>query len=126
MYLACWGHAHRRSNRRPVRVRGTGGGLRRTGLRRRAVAADRGGRRGELTYGELDREVARVAAGLAGAGVRTGDRVGGYLPNVPEALIAMLAAASLGAVWSSCSPDFGATSVIDRFAQITPKVLVAS
>jgi acetoacetyl-CoA synthetase len=84
------------------------------------------GRRGELTYGELDREVARVAAGLAGAGVRIGDRVGGYLPNVPEALIAMLAAASLGAVWSSCSPDFGATSVIDRFAQISPKVLVAS
>ena len=83
------------------------------------------GRRGELTYGELDREVARVAAGLAGAGVRTGDRVGGYLPNVPEALIAMLAAASLGAIWSSCSPDFGATSVIDRFAQISPKVLVA-
>jgi acetoacetyl-CoA synthetase len=84
------------------------------------------GRRGSLTYGELDREVARVAAGLAEAGVRTGDRVGGYLPNVPEALIAMLAAASLGAIWSSCSPDFGATSVIDRFAQISPKVLVAS
>jgi acetoacetyl-CoA synthetase len=80
---------------------------------------------GTLTYGELDREVARVAAGLRALGVTAGDRVAAYLPNVPEALIAMLATASLGGIWSSCSPDFGASSVIDRFAQISPKVLVA-
>jgi acetoacetyl-CoA synthetase len=81
---------------------------------------------GTLTYGELAREVARVAAGLRELGVTTGDRVAAYLPNVPAALIAMLATASLGGIWSSCSPDFGASSVIDRFAQISPKVLIAT
>jgi acetoacetyl-CoA synthetase len=80
---------------------------------------------GTLSYGELEREVARAAAGLRGLGVTAGDRVAGYLPNVPAALIAMLATASLGAIWSSCSPDFGAPSVVDRFAQISPKVLIA-
>jgi len=83
------------------------------------------GRGGTLSYGELEREVARVAAGLRTLGVTMGDRVTAYLPNVPEALIGMLATASLGAIWSSCSPDFGASSVIDRFAQISPKVLIA-
>ena len=83
------------------------------------------GRAGELSYGELSREVARVRAGLQAIGVSPGDRVAAYLPNSPEALIAMLAAASLGAIWTSCSPDFGAHSVIDRFAQISPKVLLA-
>jgi acetoacetyl-CoA synthetase len=83
------------------------------------------GRSGQLTYGELSREVARVAAGLADLGVGVGDRVAAYLPNSPEALIAMLATASLGAIWTSCSPDFGAHSVIDRFAQIAPRVLLA-
>ncbi|MFL6077317.1 MAG: acetoacetate--CoA ligase [Mycobacteriales bacterium] len=78
-----------------------------------------------LTYADLRREVAGVAAGLRALGVGPGDRVVGYLPNIPEALIAFLATASLGAVWSSCSPDFGAPSVIDRFSQIEPKVLVA-
>ena len=78
-----------------------------------------------MTYGELAAEVARVQAALRELGVTRGDRVAGYLPTVPEALIALLATASLGAIWSSCSPDFGAHSVIDRFAQITPKVLVA-
>jgi acetoacetyl-CoA synthetase len=81
---------------------------------------------GTLSYGELEREVAMAAAGLRGLGVTAGDRVAGYLPNVPEALIALLATASLGAIWSSCSPDFGAPSVIDRFAQISPKVLIAA
>jgi acetoacetyl-CoA synthetase len=81
---------------------------------------------GTLSYGELEREVAMAAAGLRGLGVTVGDRVAGYLPNVPEALIALLATASLGAIWSSCSPDFGAPSVIDRFAQISPKVLIAA
>ena len=80
---------------------------------------------GELTWGELRRQVAAVAAGLRGLGVDRGDRVVAYLPNVPEAIVAFLASASIGAVWSSCSPDFGPASVIDRFAQIEPKVLFA-
>jgi acetoacetyl-CoA synthetase len=83
---------------------------------------ERGSRR-ELSFRELHTEVARIAAGLAGAGVVAGDRVAGYLPNLPETIIAMLAAASLGAIWSSCSPDFGARGVLDRFGQIAPKVL---
>src|SRR5216684_3946794 len=69
------------------------------------------------------RELAHVADGLEAAGVIAGDRVTGLLPNIPEAAIAMLAATSLGAVWSSCSPDFGVHGVLDRFGQITPKVL---
>ncbi len=82
------------------------------------------GREGTLSYGELAAEVARVRGGLQSLGVGLGDRVAAYLPNSPEALIAMLATASLGAIWTSCSPDFGAHSVIDRFAQISPKVLL--
>ncbi|GAA0337349.1 acetoacetate--CoA ligase [Actinoallomurus spadix] len=78
-----------------------------------------------LTYGELAAEVAEVRAGLRALGVGRGDRVAAYVPNIPEALVAFLATASLGAVWSSCSPDFGAPSVIDRFTQIEPKVLIA-
>src|SRR5271154_525027 len=77
------------------------------------------------TYAELAREVARVARGLRALGVRRGDRVAALLPNVPEAVIGLLATASIGAIWSSCSPDFGASSVIDRFAQIEPAVLIA-
>jgi len=83
------------------------------------------GEAGSLTYRELAAEVARVARGLRSLGVGRGDRVAALLPNVPEAVIALLATASLGAIWSSCSPDFGARSVIDRFAQIEPKVLIA-
>ena len=82
------------------------------------------GRGGQLSYGDLRAQVARVQTGLAELGVGLGDRVAAYLPNAPEALIAMLATASLGAIWTSCSPDFGAHSVIDRFAQISPKVLL--
>jgi acetoacetyl-CoA synthetase len=82
------------------------------------------GRAGSLSYGELAQQVARVARGLAGLGVGPGDRVAALLPNVPEAVVGLLAAASLGAIWSSCSPDFGAHSVIDRFAQIEPTVLI--
>jgi acetoacetyl-CoA synthetase len=78
-----------------------------------------------LTYAELAGEVARVARGLRALGVSKGDRVAALLPNVPEAVIGLLATASIGAIWSSCSPDFGASSVIDRFAQIEPKVLIA-
>ncbi|MGO8883634.1 MAG: acetoacetate--CoA ligase [Streptosporangiaceae bacterium] len=83
------------------------------------------GHRGTLTYGDVDLEVARVRAALRDLGVGQGDRVAAYLPNAPQALIGLLATASLGAIWTSCSPDFGAPSVIDRFAQISPKALIA-
>src|SRR5450631_1177635 len=81
--------------------------------------------RERLTYGALAAEVARVAGALRELGVNQGDRVVGLLPNGPHAIIGLLAAASIGAIWSSCSPDFGASSVIDRFAQIGPSVLIA-
>ncbi|KOX23881.1 acetoacetate--CoA ligase [Nocardiopsis sp. NRRL B-16309] len=80
---------------------------------------------GEWTWGELRRRTAAIAAGLRRLGVGPGDRVVGYLPNLPETVAAFFAVSSLGAVWSSCSPDFGVRSVIDRFAQIEPKVLLA-
>jgi len=79
-----------------------------------------------VTYAELYSEVSRLAQALQAAGVKPGDRVAGYLPNVPGAVIAMLAATSLGAVWSSCSPDFGVQGVLDRFGQIEPKMLFAA
>ena len=79
----------------------------------------------EVTWGELREMVARIAGGLRALGVERGDRVAAYMPNIPEAVAGFLATASIGAVWSSCSPDFGARSVIDRFAQIEPKVLLA-
>ncbi len=75
-------------------------------------------------WGELREQTERIAAGLRRVGVEPGDRVVAYLPNIPEAVAAFLATASLGAIWSSCSPDFGARSVVDRFAQIEPKVLL--
>jgi acetoacetyl-CoA synthetase len=81
------------------------------------------GTRHELSYRQLYAEVARVAAGLKAAGVGAGDRVAAFMPNLPETAIAMLATASLGAIWSSCSPEFGLRAVIDRFGQIEPKVL---
>lgn len=77
----------------------------------------------EITYAELHAIVGRIAHALKDAGVAKGDRVAGFLPNLPETIIAMLAAASLGATWSSCSPDFGVHGVVDRFGQIEPKVL---
>jgi len=76
-----------------------------------------------MTYAELYDEVARVSRSLKAAGVSVGDRVVGFMPNMPETIIAMLAATSLGAIWSSCSPDFGIKGVLDRFGQIRPKVL---
>ena len=79
----------------------------------------------EMTWGELRELTARVRAGLVEAGVGRGDRVAAYLPNIPETIAALLATASLGAIWSSAAPEFGARSVIDRFAQIEPKVLLA-
>ena len=83
------------------------------------------GRRRTLSFAELRSEVASYAAALRAVGVVSGDRVAGFLPNCPEAVIAMLATTSLGAIWSSCSPDFGVAGVLDRFAQIAPKVLFA-
>lgn len=80
---------------------------------------------GEWTWGELRERTAAIAAGLRELGVGEGDRVAAYLPNLPETAAAFYAVASLGAIWSSCSPDFGVRSVIDRFAQIEPKVLLA-
>jgi acetoacetyl-CoA synthetase len=79
----------------------------------------------ELTWGELRAQTASMIARLRALGVERGDRVAAYMPNIPEATAAFLACASIGAVWSSCSPDFGPRSVIDRFAQIEPKVLLA-
>jgi acetoacetyl-CoA synthetase len=80
---------------------------------------------GELTWGELREQVAAAASGLRALGVGRGDRVVAYMPNIPETLVAFLATASLGAIWSSAAPEFGARSVIDRFAQIEPKVFLA-
>ncbi|MGZ4439902.1 MAG: AMP-binding protein, partial [Gaiellaceae bacterium] len=80
---------------------------------------------GELSWGELRGLTGRIAAGLRAVGVERGDRVVAYMPNIPETAAAFLACASIGAIWSSCSPDFGVRSVVDRFAQIGPKVLLA-
>jgi acetoacetyl-CoA synthetase len=83
------------------------------------------GTRHTLTYAQLYTAVEQLAAGLCAAGVGIGDRVAAFMPNVAETVIAMLASTSLGAIWSSCSPDFGINGVIDRFGQIEPKVLFA-
>ena len=79
----------------------------------------------EVTFGELRDQVARARAGLQRLGVRQGDRVVAYMPNIPETLVAFIAVASLGAIWAACAPEFGPRSVIDRFAQIEPTVLLA-
>jgi acetoacetyl-CoA synthetase len=81
------------------------------------------GETAEYSFRDLYSAVAQTAAGLKSAGVETGDRVAGYMPNLPETVIAMLAASSIGAIWSSCSPDFGIDGVVDRLGQIQPKVL---
>jgi acetoacetyl-CoA synthetase len=90
------------------------------------VAWDERGPAGRLTFGELRQSVASCASALRAMGLLPGDRVAGFLPNIPETVIAMLAATSIGAVWSSCSPDFGAAAVIDRFGQIAPRVLICA
>ena len=100
--------------------------LRHTGDRAAIVFRGEKGPRRELSFDELRSLVASTAAGLRQAGVGSGDRVCGFLPNCPEAVIAMLGAASIGAVWSSCSPDFGIGGVVDRFGQIAPKVLICA
>jgi len=79
-----------------------------------------------LTYKKLFDQVSSMAAALKAAGVREGDRIAGFMPNMPESIIAMLGAASIGAIWSSSSPDFGIKGVLDRFSQIKPKILFAA
>ncbi len=83
------------------------------------------GQRRELSYAELYTQVEQLAHTLREQGVEAGDRVAGFMPNIPETVVAMLAATSIGAIWSSCSPDFGFQGVMDRFDQIQPKVLFA-
>ncbi len=87
---------------------------------------DEHGKNRSITYKELRAEVTRLAAAMREMGVVKGDRVGGFLPNIPEAITAMLATASIGAIWSSCSPDFGINGVFDRFGQIEPKLLFSA
>ena len=90
------------------------------------VFYDENHRRRALSYGELKAYVAQTAHAFKALGVKPQDRVAGFLPNIPETVIAMLATASLGAIWSSCSPDFGATGALDRFLQIEPKILLTT
>ncbi len=100
--------------------------LRYEGARAAIIFCGEDGSRREMSRDELRAAVAGVAAGLRNAGVVKGDRIAGFLPNCPEAIVAMLAAVSIGATWSSCSPDFGVNGVVDRFGQIEPKVLFAT
>ena len=100
--------------------------LRHQGDREALVSWNENGRQRVLTYSELHEETARLAAALRRAGVRKDDRVAGFMPNLAETVVAMLAATSIGAVWSSCSPDFGLQGVLDRFGQIQPKVIVTA
>ena len=97
--------------------------LRHTGDRPAIVFRGENGARREISFDQLRQQVADTAAGLRKAGIGKDDRVAGFLPNCPEAIIAMLAASSIGAVWSSCSPDFGINGVVDRFGQIEPRIL---
>jgi acetoacetyl-CoA synthetase len=100
--------------------------LRRRDERPALISVLENGVRRELDFAELYRQTAAIAAHLRELGVGPGDRIAGWLPNVPETVVAMLATASLGAVWSSCSPDFGVAGALDRFGQIEPKVLFAA
>jgi len=97
--------------------------LRHSGQRAAIIFCGENGERREISFDALREQVAAVAAGLRSAGVQKGDRVAGFMPNCPEAVIAALAASSLGAIWSSCSPDFGINGVVDRFGQIEPRIL---
>mgnify|MGYP001172234760 FL=1 len=100
--------------------------LRRRGDATALVSLLENGRRKETTFDELYAQVAAIAAALKARGIEPGDRVAGFMPNVSETVVAGLAATSLGAVWTSCSPDFGFQGVMDRFGQVKPKVLFAA
>ncbi len=99
--------------------------LRRSGPEPAIIARSQTRPGSELSWDELADAVGRVRAGLAGLGVRPGDRVAAYLPNIPETIVAFLACAGLGAVWTCCAPEFGTTAVLDRFSQVDPVVLIA-
>ena len=99
--------------------------LRRTDERPALISINEAGERTQLSHAQLHAHVAGLQLSLATAGVGVGDRVAAVLPNAWQALVAMLATTSLGAIWSSCSPDFGAQGIVDRFGQIAPKVLIA-
>src|SRR5918999_565249 len=101
---------------------GRAGRLRQTAI----VSASESSPLTELSWDDLRDQVARCATGLRSLGVGRGDRVVAYMPNVPETLVAFLATASIGAIWSSCAPEFGTPTVVDRFAQIEPRVLIAT
>ncbi|MCP1727511.1 acetoacetyl-CoA synthetase [Natronospira proteinivora] len=90
------------------------------------IFRDEQGHQRTLSYRELHEEVSRLAKGLKAAGVGVGDRVAGYMPHLPETIVGMLAATSIGAIWSSCSQDFGVSGLLDRFGQIEPKVLITA
>ncbi|MDQ2070400.1 acetoacetate--CoA ligase [Natronospira bacteriovora] len=90
------------------------------------IFRDEQGHQRALSYRELYEETAKLAKGLKAAGVGVGDRVAGYMPNMPETIIAMLATTSIGAIWSSCSQDFGVSGLLDRFGQIEPKVMITA
>ncbi len=98
--------------------------LRRTGDDPSIIAWDERGRTCAVSWDELHEQVARAATALRSLGVRSGDRVAAWLPNIPETVVAMLATASIGAVWTSCSPDFGIDGIVDRFGQTEPVVLL--
>tara|TARA_Y100000996_G_scaffold36024_1_gene25183 strand:+ start:1669 stop:3615 length:1947 start_codon:yes stop_codon:yes gene_type:complete len=82
--------------------------------------------KGEISYSDLNNRVAKVSESFKSMGLKSGDRVAAIMPNIPETIIAMLAVTSIGAVWSSCSPDFGVNGILDRFIQIKPKILISS
>jgi acetoacetyl-CoA synthetase len=100
--------------------------LRRRGDQTAIISLLENGARRETSFDDLYSQVAAIAAALKARGVESGDRVAGFMPNVTETVVAMLAATSLGAVWTSCSPDFGFQGVMDRFGQVKPKVLFAA
>jgi acetoacetyl-CoA synthetase len=98
--------------------------LRRHGERTAIIGHSQTRRPTSLTWDELADQVGRARAGLQRIGIGKGDRVAAYMPNVPETIVAFLATASLGAIWTSCAPEFGVQAVLDRFGQIDPKVLL--
>jgi acetoacetyl-CoA synthetase len=97
--------------------------LRHDGDRAALIFRGENGARREMSFAELRAGVAAIAGALRAAGIVKGDRIAAFLPNCPETIVAMLAASSIGAIWSSCSPDFGVNGVVDRFGQIAPRIL---
>lgn len=99
--------------------------LRHKNNQRAIVSYDENGKRCEYTYSDLYQQVAKCAEGLKKLGIQQGDVVAGVMPNIPQTIIAMLATTSIGAIWTACSPDFGAAGIRDRFSQVSPKIIIA-